>query len=80
MPTGNAKSFMAPNWMNMNAATMRSTLRSCGAQDDHFVARFGAVMVRSSSFRDAGGIGLFLLSMRRTTQGRIDTPADRSCP
>src|SRR2546422_8047464 len=43
-PMGKAKSFIVPAWMNMNAATMRSTLRSCGAEADHFVTMFGAVM------------------------------------
>src|SRR6058998_325726 len=47
MPMGNANSFTEPARMNMNAATMRSALRSCGAQVDHFATMLGAVM-RSS--------------------------------
>ena len=34
--------------MNMNAATMRSTLCRYGAQADHFATRFGLVMMRLS--------------------------------
>ena len=34
-PTGKAKSFIVPNIMNMNAETIRNTLRNCGAQVDH---------------------------------------------
>jgi hypothetical protein len=43
IPAGKAKSFDEPTSMNMNAATMRSTLRSCGAHVDTFEASFGMV-------------------------------------
>lgn len=39
IPIGKANSFIVPNWMNMNAATIRSTLRSCGLHDDHVAIR-----------------------------------------
>jgi hypothetical protein len=45
MPIGKAKSFIVPACMNMNAATMRSTLSSGGAKLGHFAIRFGAVIM-----------------------------------
>ena len=44
IPTGKAKSFIVPAGMNMSAATMRSTLCSCGPQADHFATRLGTLM------------------------------------
>ena len=49
IPMGNPKSFTVPACTKMRAATIRSTLRSCGPQPDHLAARVGALMRVSSS-------------------------------
>jgi hypothetical protein len=45
-PVGNAKSFIVPFSINMNDATMRSTLCMGGPQTDPFATTFGAIMMR----------------------------------
>jgi hypothetical protein len=47
---GKAKSFIVPGRMNINAATMQSTLNSCGATAGHFAIRSGAVIICSYFF------------------------------
>src|SRR5688572_12785743 len=44
---GHPKSFTVPACMNMTAATIRSTLSSCGAHADHFVPILDADMTIS---------------------------------
>src|SRR5207245_9594742 len=45
MAPGNANNLAGPNWMNVKAAKIRSTLRSGGARVGQLRTRFDAVMV-----------------------------------
>src|SRR5437667_401598 len=54
MAAGNPTSFAVPTCMKRKAATIRRMLRRYGAQLDHLVTRFAAVMVRPSGRRIRG--------------------------
>src|SRR5947207_7929991 len=53
MAAGNAKILAVPNCMKRKAATIRSTLKSCGARVDQLRTRFDAVMVLPSVGSDS---------------------------
>src|SRR6186713_3075829 len=50
MAIGHPKSLIVPACMNMKAATMRSTLRSCGEMLRHFASRLDSLMSSHPSF------------------------------
>src|SRR2546429_47283 len=71
---GNASSLAVPNCMKRKAATIRSTLKSCGARVDQLRTRFDAVMVLPPVGSDSLGQALVSEPLR-TGRERVGGPA-----